>query len=106
MSTAPHASEGDLAAGGGRTASADGDASVAIVGIGCRFPGGVDGPGSFWRLLRDGVDAVGEIPPDRMDIEALHDPRPATPGRIMTRRGGFLGRLDTFDAAFFGIAPG
>ena len=80
-------------------------APVAIIGIGCRFPGGVTDAASFWRLLRDGVDAIGEIPADRFDIDQFYDERPATPGRIMSRRGGFLGRLDQFDAAFFGMSP-
>lgn len=78
---------------------------VAVIGIGCRFPGGVNSPDSFWRLLRDGGNAVGDIPADRMDVDALFDPRPATPGRIMSRRGGFLSGLEEFDAEFFGISP-
>src|SRR5690606_8935274 len=78
---------------------------VAIVGIGCRFPGGVKDAASFWRLLAEGGDAITEIPADRIDIHHYFDPRPATPGRMMTRWGGFLERLDEFDAAFFGISP-
>ncbi len=81
------------------------DDAVAIVGIGCRFPGGVVDADSFWRLLRAGTDAIAEIPPSRIDLAHYHDPRPATPGRIMTRFGGFLGDLAQFDAAFFGISP-
>ena len=73
---------------------------VAIVGIGCRFPGGVSDPASFWRLLGDAVDAITEIPNDRIDLAHYHDPRPATPGRIMTRWGGFLDRIEDFDATF------
>lgn len=80
-------------------------APVAIVGIGCRFPGGVSGPDSFWRLLLDSVDAIAEIPPDRMDAAAYYDPRPASPGKMNTRWGGFLENIDRFDAAFFGISP-
>ncbi len=80
-------------------------APIAIVGIGCRFPGGVDSPKSFWRLLREEVDAITEIPPDRMDVGAYYDPRPATPGKMMTRWGGFLQQIDMFDAGFFGISP-
>ena len=83
----------------------DRDHRIAIVGIGCRFPGGVSDPESFWRLLRDGVDAISEIPADRFDIERYFDEHPATPGRVMSRWGGFLGPLDRFDAEFFGIAP-
>ena len=48
---------------------------IAVVGIGCRFPGGIDGPDSFWRLMRDGVDATREVPPDRWDIDAFYDSR-------------------------------
>ena len=80
-------------------------APVAIVGIGCRFPGGVTDPGSFWRLLHEGRQAVGEIPRDRMDVERWFDPRPATAGRMNTRFGGFLERIDELDAGFFGISP-
>jgi phthiocerol/phenolphthiocerol synthesis type-I polyketide synthase B len=78
---------------------------VAIVGIGCRFPGGVSDPAGFWRLLVEGRDAVGEIPRDRIDVDGYYDPRAAQPGRIVTRRGGFLDRIDEFDAEFFGISP-
>jgi acyl transferase domain-containing protein/acyl carrier protein len=78
---------------------------IAIVGIGCRFPGGVTDAASFWQLLVEGRDAIGEIPGDRIDLARYYDPRPATPGRMMTRRGGFLERIDEFDASFFGISP-
>jgi acyl transferase domain-containing protein len=78
---------------------------IAIVGIGCRFPGGADDPGSFWRLLVDGVDAIGPIPPERFDVGALYDPEPGAPGKIASPEGGFLADVDRFDAAFFGISP-
>lgn len=77
---------------------------VAIVGMGCRFPG-ADDPQSFWTLLRDGVDAIREVPADRWDVEALYDPDPEKPGRMATRWGGFIDRPDRFDPKFFGIAP-
>ena len=77
---------------------------IAIVGIGCRFPGGADSPDAYWTLLRDGVDAVGEIPPDRWDADAYYDPDPSAPGKMSTRWGGFLDRVDQFDARFFGIS--
>ncbi|KQU73853.1 MULTISPECIES: type I polyketide synthase [unclassified Rhizobacter] len=80
-------------------------AAVAVVGIGCRFPGGVNDPASFWSLLSEGRDAIAEIPASRIDLGHYHDPRPATPGRIMTRWGGFLDGIDQFDAGFFGISP-
>jgi phthiocerol/phenolphthiocerol synthesis type-I polyketide synthase B len=79
--------------------------SVAIVGIGCRFPGGVFDAESFWRLLDAGEDAITEIPGDRIGVRHYFDPVAATPGRIMTRWGGFLGCIETFDAGFFGISP-
>ncbi len=79
--------------------------AVAIVGIGCRFPGGVKDPAGFWRLLADGVDAISRIPADRFDVNHFFDSRPATPGRIMSDRGGFLDGLREFDADFFGISP-
>ena len=78
---------------------------LAIVGIGCRFPGGASSPESFWRLLRDGVDAIGEIPADRFDIDRFFDPDPAASGKMYTRWGGFLDDIDLFDAAFFGFSP-
>ncbi len=79
--------------------------SIAIVGIGCRFPGGVNSPQSYWQLLLNQVDAIKEIPQDRFDVNAYYDPRPATPGKIMTRWGGYLDNIDQFDASFFGISP-
>lgn len=77
---------------------------IAIIGLGCRFPGAKD-PAAFWQLLRDGVDAITEVPADRFDIDAIYDPRPGVPGKIATRWGGFLEQVDHFDAAFFGISP-
>jgi acyl transferase domain-containing protein/acyl carrier protein len=79
--------------------------AVAIVGIGCRFPGGVSDADSFWRLLSEGRDAITEIPSDRMDVRRYFDPKPSTPGRMTNRWGGFLDRIDEFDADFFGISP-
>lgn len=79
--------------------------AIAIVGMGCRFPGSINGPSDLWRVVRDGIDVVGEIPPERFDADELFDDRPATPGRIMSRRGGYLQNVEDFDAYFFGIAP-
>jgi acyl transferase domain-containing protein/NAD(P)-dependent dehydrogenase (short-subunit alcohol dehydrogenase family)/acyl carrier protein len=79
--------------------------SVAVVGIGCRFPGGVTDAAGFWQLLNAGVDAVTEIPPSRIDLSRYYDARPATRGRMMTRWGGFLDGIEDFDAGFFGISP-
>jgi acyl transferase domain-containing protein len=78
---------------------------VAIVGIGCRFPGGARDPEAFWQLLRDGVDAVGEIPRERWDVDAYFDADPDAAGRMYVRHGAFLTEVDRFDAAFFGISP-
>ena len=79
--------------------------SIAIVGIGCRFPGGVVDVRSFWQLLQEGRDAITEVPPNRIDLERFFDPRPATVGRIMSRYGGYLDAIEDFDPAAFGISP-
>src|SRR5579883_675101 len=78
---------------------------IAIIGMACRFPGGAQDPESFWRLLRDGVDTVTEVPPERWDADAYYDPDPQAQGKMSTRWGSFLRDVDQFDAAFFGIAP-
>src|SRR5262249_48459169 len=77
---------------------------VAIVGMGCRFPG-ADGVEAFWTLLSQGVDAITEMPPGRFDLDALYDSRPRTAGKVVTREGGFLSGLDRFDPGFFKISP-
>ena len=73
--------------------------------MGCRFPGGADTPAAFWRLLRDGVDAVTEVPKERWDVDAFFDPDPDAVGKSYTRWGAFLKDVDSFDAAFFGVSP-
>ena len=78
---------------------------VAIVGMACRFPGGADSPEAFWELLRNGVDAISEVPKDRWDIDRYYDPDPAADGKMSSRYGGFLDQVDQFDAQFFGLAP-
>ncbi|HUN48115.1 MAG TPA: beta-ketoacyl synthase N-terminal-like domain-containing protein, partial [Stellaceae bacterium] len=70
----------------------------------CRLPGAAD-IGQFWELLKSGRDAVGEVPPDRWDVDWYFHPDPARPGRIYTKAGGFLDVIDRFDADFFGISP-
>jgi acyl transferase domain-containing protein/non-ribosomal peptide synthetase component F/acyl carrier protein len=77
---------------------------VAIIGMGCRFPGARN-PETFWRLLRDGVDAITEIPPDRWNADAYYDPDRNAPGKMITRWGGFLEEADRFDPLFFNISP-
>jgi myxalamid-type polyketide synthase MxaE and MxaD len=76
---------------------------IAIVGLGCRFPGGATSPEAFWEALRQGVDAVREVPADRWDADAYYDPEPGVPGKSYTKLGAFLDQVDRFDPAFFGI---
>ena len=80
---------------------------VAVVGIGCRLPGGVDGPDSYWDLLERGGDGVVRVPEDRWDADALYSADHTVAGTICNRDGGFLTHWDPaqFDAEFFGISP-
>ncbi len=78
---------------------------IAVVGMGCRFPGGADDPDAYWALLREGRDAIREVPAQRWDADAYFDPDPDAPAKMSVRHGGFLDRIDGFDAAFFGISP-
>ncbi len=78
---------------------------LAIVGIGCRMPGGVRGHDGLWRLLLEGRDAIVEVPPDRWAVDDYYDPRPGVPGKMVTRWGGFIDEVDRFDPQFFGISP-
>jgi acyl transferase domain-containing protein/aryl carrier-like protein len=77
---------------------------IAIVGIGCRFPG-AENCREFWQLLKQGRDAIAPIPPSRWSAEAFYDADPTTPGKTYCREGGFLDHIDQFDPEFFGIAP-
>ncbi len=79
--------------------------SVAIVGIGCRYPGGADTPDAFWQMIREGVDSVTEVPRSRWDVNPIYDPDPHAPNKTNTRWGGFLDQIDQFDPQFFGMAP-
>lgn len=81
------------------------DRSVAIIGIGCRFPGGVTTPQEFWDFLFRGGDAITEVPAERWDAGALFAADPGAPGRTYARRGGFLDGIRRFDPEFFGISP-
>jgi acyl transferase domain-containing protein/acyl carrier protein len=104
---AQHLSADDGVPGTARSARgvpAPGADGIAVVGIGCRFPG-ADGPAAFWDLLRSGRDAIGEVPADRWDVDAFYDRDPATPGTTTTRFGGFIRDVDRFDAGFFSVSP-
>src|SRR5262245_19447161 len=74
---------------------------IAVIGMGCGFPGGANDPAAYWDMLRQGVDAITTIPLNRWDGEALFDPDPAATGKAATRWGAFLDQVDQFDAAFF-----
>ncbi|WP_394838007.1 amino acid adenylation domain-containing protein [Pendulispora rubella] len=78
---------------------------LAIVGIGCRFPGGIRDPEALWQLLLAGTDATREVPLERWDVDALYDADPDAVGKMVARRGGFLDDVGHFDAEFFGISP-
>lgn len=79
--------------------------ALAIVGIGCRLPGGVDSADGFWDLLCSSTDATSVVPETRWNADRFHDPNPAKVGKMVTRRGGFLADIDQFDPQFFGISP-
>lgn len=87
----------------GRVKSDDED-SIAIVAIGCRYPG-ADTAEEFWQLLRAGDSAITEVPVERWNIAQVFDPDPGAPGKMVTRWGGFLRQVDQFDPAYFAISP-
>ncbi|MGQ3076258.1 MAG: polyketide synthase, partial [Ferrovibrionaceae bacterium] len=78
---------------------------IAVVGMGCRTPGGVESPADLWELLRDGREAIREVPADRWDGDAWYSTDAAAPAKSLTKWGGFLDRIDGFDAAYFGVLP-
>jgi acyl transferase domain-containing protein len=75
---------------------------IAIIGLSCRFPG-AENPPAFWELLKNGGDAITEVPPERWDLDDFYDPTPGKPQKMNSRWGGFLKDVDQFDCSFFGI---
>ncbi len=78
--------------------------SIAVIGMACRLPGGIDSPEQLWEALLRGDDLVTEIPPDRWDVDEYYDPQPGVPGRSVSKWGGLLDDVAGFDADFFGIS--
>lgn len=79
--------------------------AIAVVGLGCRFPGGSNSAEEYWTLLKEGRDAITEVPENRWDVDAYYDADPQAPGKIVTRWGGFIEETGEFDPDFFGISP-
>lgn len=84
---------------------ANGKEPIAIVGIGCRFPGGANTPQKFWQLLCRGVDAITKIPEDRWNVDKFYHPDPTVPGATYSCWGGFIENIDKFEPECFGISP-
>lgn len=78
---------------------------IAIIGMGCRFPGGLNNPEDFWKFICEGREAVCEVPTDRWNIDRFYDEEAGLPGKSIAKRGGFITGIDQFDPQFFGISP-
>ncbi|WP_293097441.1 type I polyketide synthase [Moorena sp. SIOASIH] len=79
---------------------------IAIIGMGCRFPGGANDPSKYWSLLQGGRDAISQVPPQRWDVNAYYEPDSVAPGKVYTKEGGYIEQqVDQFDADFFSISP-
>ncbi|MFD9797068.1 beta-ketoacyl synthase N-terminal-like domain-containing protein, partial [Streptomyces sp. NPDC059070] len=85
--------------------SAPKDAPIAVIGIGCRFAGGIDSPAVLWQVLTDSRNVVDEVPPHRWDIDAVYDPEPGIAGRTASRWGAFLDDVSGFEPAQDAPAP-
>jgi acyl transferase domain-containing protein/NAD(P)-dependent dehydrogenase (short-subunit alcohol dehydrogenase family) len=78
---------------------------IAVVGMGCRYPGGIRTPEDFWDLLSSGRDILRDIPSERWDVDAHYDPEMTVPGKMYVRQGYYLDDIDQFDPQFFGLSP-
>ena len=78
---------------------------LAIIGLGCRFPGGANDPESFWKLLSQGYSAVTEVPADRWDVDKYYSEDERAPGKMYTKYGAFIDNIDQFEPEFFSLTP-
>lgn len=78
---------------------------IAIIGMGCRFPGGANSPELYWKILNDGLDVIIEVPAERWNIDEYYDPDQNAPGKMYVRKSGFIDNVDKFEPQFFGISP-